>query len=59
MYSQGLAALQKNGTYLPYNYHFLSLLFFFNFFFFCFTFKIKNLLKKAYKVYGRGIQEVN
>lgn len=24
-----------------------------------FTFKIKNLPKKAYKVYGRGIQEAN
>lgn len=36
---------------------------FFHFFFFVllfiFTFKIKNLLKKAYKVYGRGIQEAN
>lgn len=29
------------------------------FHFFFFTFKIKNLPKKAYKVYGRGIQEAN
>lgn len=51
MYSLHLAALQKNSSCLLYNS--------WGFFAFFFTFKIKNLPKKAYKVYGRGIQEAN
>lgn len=52
MYSQRLAAHQKKTAAT-----FCIALGFFNLVFF--TFKIKNLPKKAYKVYGRGIQEAN